>query len=68
MPEVVPETAGMLVPPGDVAGIADALRLLLSQPERRRAMGDAAYAAGQKLPSWRQSAGTLSRILTRAMA
>ncbi|MCC4297776.1 glycosyltransferase family 4 protein [Aurantimonas coralicida] len=68
VPEVVPETAGMLVPPGDVAGIADALRLLLSQPERRRAMGDAAYAAGQKLPSWRQSAGTLSRILTRAMA
>jgi glycosyltransferase involved in cell wall biosynthesis len=68
VPEVVPETAGVLVPPGDVAGIADALHLLLSQPERRRAMGDAAYAAGQALPSWRQSAGTLSRILTRAMA
>lgn len=68
VPEVVPEAAGVLVPPGDVAGIADALRLLLSQPERRRAMGDAAYAAGQALPSWRQSAGTLSRILTRAMA
>ncbi|MDX1731364.1 MAG: glycosyltransferase family 4 protein, partial [Aurantimonas coralicida] len=68
VPEVVPETAGMLVPPGDVAGIADALRLLLSQPERRRATGDAAYAAGQVLPSWRQSAGTLSHILTRAMA
>ncbi|WP_370193756.1 glycosyltransferase, partial [Aurantimonas coralicida] len=66
--EVVPETAGMLVPPGDVAGIADALRLLLSGPERRRATGDAAYAAGQVLPSWRESAGTLSHILTRAMA
>ncbi len=68
VPEVVPEAAGMLVPPGDVGGIADALRLLLSRPERRHAMGDAAYAAGQKLPSWRQSAETLSRILTRAMA
>ena len=68
VPEVVPETAGMLVPPGDVAGIADALRLLLSGPERRRAMGEVAYAAGQKLPSWRESAGTLSHILTRAMA
>ncbi|EAS49611.1 putative glycosyl transferase [Aurantimonas manganoxydans SI85-9A1] len=68
VPEVVPETAGMLVPPGDVGGIAEALRLLLSQPERRRAMGDAACAAGRALPSWRQSAGTLSRILTKAMA
>ncbi|MEP0511230.1 MAG: glycosyltransferase, partial [Aurantimonas coralicida] len=68
VPEVVPETAGVLVPPGDVAGIADALRLLLSGPERRRAMGDAAYAAGQKLPSWRESAGTLSHVLTKAMA
>ncbi|MCD1644851.1 glycosyltransferase family 4 protein [Aurantimonas coralicida] len=68
VPEVVPEAAGILVPPGDVTGIADALRLLSSQPERRRAMGEAAYAAGQALPSWRQSAGTLSRILTRAMA
>ncbi len=68
VPEVVPETAGMLVPPGDVAGIADALRLLLSGPERRRAMGDAAYAAGQALPSWRESAETLSGILARAMA
>jgi len=68
VPEVVPETAGVLVPPGDVAGIADALRLLLSGPERRRAMGDAAYAAGQALPSWRESAETLSGILARAMA
>ncbi|MCW7544058.1 glycosyltransferase family 4 protein [Aurantimonas litoralis] len=68
VPEVVPETAGMLVPPGDVAGIADALRLLLSRPERRRAMGDAACAAGRALPSWRESAETLSGILARAMA
>ena len=68
VPEVVPEAAGMLIPPGDVGGIADALRLLLSQPERRRAMRDAAYAVGQALPSWRQSAGTLSQILTKAMA
>ena len=43
IPEIVADgDTGILVPPGDVAALADALRALVSSPERRAAMGTAA--------------------------
>jgi glycosyltransferase involved in cell wall biosynthesis len=33
---------GLLVPPGEAAALADALRLVLADPERRSALGKAA--------------------------
>jgi glycosyltransferase involved in cell wall biosynthesis len=44
-PEVVEDgVTGLLVPPGDVAALRDALTQLLSDPERRKAMGTAGRA------------------------
>jgi glycosyltransferase involved in cell wall biosynthesis len=38
-PEIIDETCGALVEPGDIAGFAHALRELISAAERRRALG-----------------------------
>lgn len=41
IPEIVPEGAGLLVPPGDAAALADAIAEIASMPAaRRRAMGE----------------------------
>jgi glycosyltransferase involved in cell wall biosynthesis len=40
IPEIVVDgVTGLLVPPGDAAALADALALLLTDPDRARAMG-----------------------------
>ena len=64
VPDTVPQGAGLLVPPGDAVAFADALRLLLEAPDRRRAMADAALAAGAELPGWQQMADRASRVLS----
>lgn len=45
--DVVDESTGILVPPGDAGTLSLALRSLLTDPDRRRAMGDAARAKWQ---------------------
>ncbi len=45
IPEFVrPDREGVLVPPGDWAALANALNLAIREPERRLALGAAAYA------------------------
>ncbi|NDV86174.1 glycosyltransferase [Aurantimonas aggregata] len=61
--DVVPESAGILVAPGDVAAFADALGRLIADPALRAEMAASSHAAGRKLPSWRQSAATLAAAL-----
>ena len=63
VPDVVPENAGLLVPPDDPEAFAAALRRLLEKPETRIAMADAAAIAGAKLPSWRDTAMIISDSL-----
>lgn len=64
VPDTVPQGAGLLVPPGDAMAFAQALRSLLEAPDRRRAMADAALAAGAGLPGWPQVADRASRVLS----
>jgi len=63
IPEVVPEGAGVLVPPNDAAALASALRLLLTDAEQRRALSAQARAAAENLPTWRSAAQAFVRVL-----
>jgi glycosyltransferase involved in cell wall biosynthesis len=65
VPDTVPRDAGRLVPPDDVAAFADALAALLENTELRQACADAALTAGNKLPGWADTAGTVGKVLDR---
>jgi glycosyltransferase involved in cell wall biosynthesis len=52
VPEVVPETAGLLVPPGDSTAMADALRAVLADAELRNRLADGARQAALHFGSW----------------
>jgi glycosyltransferase involved in cell wall biosynthesis len=63
IPEVVTEDAGILVPPGDAAAFAEALRVLTSDSERRAALAAGSRAAGERLPGWNQTAALIAKAL-----
>jgi glycosyltransferase involved in cell wall biosynthesis len=56
IPDTVPPEAGVLVEPNDVNGLARALRMLIEKPDERRWLATGAQAAGEKLPTWEESA------------
>src|SRR5260221_12042914 len=55
VPRTVPESAGLLVPPGDAAALAAALQRVIAAPDLRRRLAAGALAAGALLPDWDQS-------------
>jgi glycosyltransferase involved in cell wall biosynthesis len=55
VPDTVPESAGLLVPPGDVAALAAALRRIIDDDALRRRLAAGAREAGAALPDWGQS-------------
>ncbi|MBW9088498.1 glycosyltransferase family 4 protein [Rhizobium wenxiniae] len=63
VPDLVPDTAGMLVEPGDIDGFAAALALLLDDPQARQNYATGAWATGRKLPDWPRSAQVLADFL-----
>jgi glycosyltransferase involved in cell wall biosynthesis len=63
VPDVVPQSAGLLVPPDDPAAFASALRRLLVDDELRLSMADAAAVEAAKLPTWHQTAMLVSKFL-----
>ena len=56
IPHTVPADVGLLVPPGDVASLAGALRGLLADEVARAARGVAARRHATGLPGWTQAA------------
>ncbi len=63
VPDVVPASAGMLVPADDADALAAALRSILSQPERLQALRHGAQAAAAELPDWQDTAARVIRVL-----
>ncbi|HEX4505947.1 MAG TPA: glycosyltransferase family 4 protein [Alphaproteobacteria bacterium] len=59
IPEVVPDSAGILVPPDDPGALADALQRLIEDRTLRRRYSDGARLAAQSFAEWR---GTAARI------
>ena len=63
IPDTVPPSAGMLVPPGDADALAATLRLLIENPAARDLLAAGARAAAATFPSWAQSAGLFAQVL-----
>jgi glycosyltransferase involved in cell wall biosynthesis len=70
--DTIDPSTGILVPPGDVAALADALTALVGDPTRARALGRAARARVLGYFTWDRVADTLAgyydAILGRAAA
>jgi glycosyltransferase involved in cell wall biosynthesis len=64
-PELIDETCGALVAPGDVAGLADALRGLILSPERRKQMRENARRRVRELCDPAQQLTRLQALLER---
>ena len=64
--ETVPAGCGLAVPPGDGAALRAALARMIAEPRLRRNCAEAAWAAGQRLPRWRDTAARVAAVLKAA--
>jgi glycosyltransferase involved in cell wall biosynthesis len=65
IPDTVPADAGVLVAPGDVAALRDALRRLLDDGGWRAQLAAGARVARERLPDWTESAARFAAALER---
>lgn len=63
IPEAVPKGTGILVPPGNMPALVDALREMIAEPDKRGLYAAAAKRAATSLPGWTQSAGLFARAI-----
>jgi glycosyltransferase involved in cell wall biosynthesis len=67
IPDTVPASAGVLVPPGEVPALAAVLRHLIENTAERDRLAAGARAAAGKLPTWRGSAEKFSQAIERVI-
>ena len=65
IPDTVPQGAGLLVTPGDVTALAQALRNVIADTDLRRRLSNAAVAAAEMLPTWQQSGAVFAGVLDK---
>lgn len=68
VPDVVPDTAGILVPVGNVDALTEALRRLLTDHGLRERLASGAFEAGKSLPAWHETAAVVAAALDKAVA
>ena len=68
VPGTVPASAGLLVPPEDVTALREALASLITDRALRQTLSDAAWAHGQGLPRWADTARTIADVLKEVRA
>lgn len=64
----VPADTGILVPPGDDAALANALRKFLTDRSELKRRADAAWSYAKKLPTWSDTAARVAQALDKAHA
>jgi glycosyltransferase involved in cell wall biosynthesis len=67
IPEIVPESAGVLVPPDDGPALAAALRHLIESRTARAQLAEGARIAAKSLPTWSESAKLFSDAIERVV-
>lgn len=65
IPDTIPQGAGLLVAPDDIAALAAALRRVIVDTDERRRLSEAALAAARTLPTWQESAAIFAATLER---
>jgi glycosyltransferase involved in cell wall biosynthesis len=68
IPETVPSQAGLLVPPGDPAALARALRRVIAQPALAARLAAGSRATGAHLLDWPQTTEAWERAFDRLAA
>jgi glycosyltransferase involved in cell wall biosynthesis len=68
IPDTVPAAAGLLVPPGDAAALAEALARVIDEPDLRERLAAGARAARQTLPDWPTVSARFAEALDRVLA
>lgn len=63
VPDVVPESAGILVPPDDATALAYAIHCLLTDPELFNSLQLGARQAAYSLPQWQQTATQVAALV-----
>ena len=63
IPDTVPESTGLLVPPDDIEALANALRALLSDDDLRQEKRDGALKAEPDFPTWPASAAKFHDLM-----
>lgn len=66
VPDVVPESAGLLVPPDDVEALTAALHSLLTREDLRRQLRAGARVAAGTLPTWADTAACVAGVIEDA--
>ena len=61
--ETVPDAAALKVAPGDERALGEAIGRALDDANLRRRLADAAWAAGQMLPRWEDTARTVAAAI-----
>ena len=65
IPDTVPSSAGLLVPPGDAEALAGALARVIAETELRARLAEGAREAREHLPGWADAARAFAAELNR---